>query len=159
MRAKQSAFKSQLFQSLQAVCQETSQIDSPLKRAKYRRRLNLPTIIPREIAPFVDPIINHVCAVQAVMEDGEGDEAGEPEEHGEGVESEHGEWVGKGGEEAGGEGEVDEDEEGPDGDEEEEGVLGGGVVVGCDWRGRELLVGGSWEGRWGEGIGKTDHCR
>lgn len=52
------------------------------------------------------------------MPNGESDEAGEPEEHGQGVESEHGYRVGKGGEETGREGEVDEDEEGPDSGED-----------------------------------------
>ena len=39
-----------------------------------------------------------------MVEDAEGDEAGEPEEHGQGVKTEHGDWKGEGGEEARGEG-------------------------------------------------------
>lgn len=66
------------------------------------------------------------------MPDGEGDEAREPEEHGQGVQSEHGYRVGEGGEEAGGEDEVDEDEEGPDGGEDEEAILGRRKAIGCD---------------------------
>lgn len=70
------------------------------------------------------------------MPDGEGDEAGEPEEHGQSVEAEHGDGVGEVGEEAGGEGEVDEDDEGPDGGEDHEAVFGGDEDVGGDCAGR-----------------------
>jgi len=45
---------------------------------------------------------------QSAEEDGEGDEAGEPEEHGEGLDGQDGELVGRSGEEPGREGEVDE---------------------------------------------------
>lgn len=70
-----------------------------------------------------------------MVQDGDGDEAREPEEHGQGVETEHGHGVGEGGEEARRQGQVDEDQECPDGDEDHEAVLGGGVAVGCDWGG------------------------
>ena len=80
-----------------------------------------------------------------MVEDGEGDEAGEPEEHGQGVEGEHGDGVGKGGEEARRQGQVDEDEEGPDRGEDHEAVFRGGEAVGCDWR--VLLLAGVMGGR------------
>lgn len=64
---------------------------------------------------------------QSAEEDGEGDEAGEPEEHGEGLDGQDGELVGRAGEEPGREGEVDEGEEGPERGEDEEVVLRGGV--------------------------------
>ena len=61
------------------------------------------------------------------------DEAGEPEQHGHGVEGEDGEDVGDRGEEAGGEGQVDEDEHRPGGDEDHEVDLGDAGAVGCNW--------------------------
>ena len=76
-----------------------------------------------------------------VSVDGKGDEGGEPEEHGEGVEGEDGEDVGDGGEEFGGEADIEDDEAGPDAGEEHEVVLGGGEAVGCDCE-RGLAGGG-----------------
>ena len=74
------------------------------------------------------------------MQDGERDEAGEPEEHGQRVETEHGHGVSEGGEESGRQGEVDEDQEGPDGDEDHEAVLGGADVGRCDCEGGGRLA-------------------
>ena len=86
-----------------------------------------------------------------MVEDGEGDEGREPEDHGEGVEGEHGHGVGEGGEEARGQGEVDEDEEGPDGGEEHEAVGGGRVADGCDCEGVCVLA-ALWFGGIGYGV-------
>ena len=57
--------------------------DSPLKSAEHDRRLNHLTVIPREVAvPVIVEAVGDVSAAGAVVPDGEGDEAGEPEEHG-----------------------------------------------------------------------------
>ena len=63
--------------------------------------------------------------------------------------------MGEGGEEARGEGEVDEDDEGPDGGEEHEVVFGGGEDVGCDWEGGALV--GLWG--WFERMGRERERR
>ena len=98
------------------------EIDSPLKGAKHNSGGHDVT----DGAPAQGEIL---------LEHRQGDPAGEPEDHGDGIESEDGVLVGGGGEEARGEGEVEEGEEGPDGGEEEEvdawgggGGEGGGVV-------------------------------
>ena len=109
--------------------------DSPLKGAKDDGRLDLPAVTPDERAGLVVvEAIADVDALGLLVEDGEGDEAGEPEEHGQGVEGEHGDGVGKGGEEARRQGQVDEDQEGPDRGEDHEAVFRGGQAEGCDWR-------------------------
>ena len=111
--------------------------DSPLKRAENRGRLRRPAQPP-------------LTARHGAHEDGHGDEAREPEQHGDGVEGQHGELVGEAGEVAGHEGEVGGHEEGPDGGEDEEVDGGGGgedgevVVVVCDWGG--VLVKGGFLG-------------
>lgn len=108
--------------------------DSPFKSAKHDRRRHLAAIITHKRTPLklipVNVAENDIMDVMIV--DGERDEAREPEEHGEGVETEDHERVRDGGEEFGGEGEEDDDEEGPDGDEDHEGVLGGDEAIGGD---------------------------
>ena len=94
------------------------------------------TVTPNDVArPVVDESIANVRIIGAVIPDGEGDEAGEPEQHRQSVQTEHGDRVGEGGEEARGQSQVDEDEEGPDGGEDHEAVLGWDKDVGCDYRG------------------------
>ena len=65
-----------------------------------------------------------------MMENGHGYESGEPEEHGDHVEAQYGEWMvellvhySRR------EGEVDDDEDGPDGAEELESILRGSIAV------------------------------
>lgn len=70
--------------------------------------------------------------MQVAIKHRQRDESREPEQHRQRVEGEHGEGDGERGEEFGGEAEVEDDEAGPDGDEDEEGVLRGGVGVACD---------------------------
>jgi hypothetical protein len=82
----------------------------------------------------------------------EGDEAGEPEDHGDGLDGDDGEAVGGDGQDDGGDEEVGQGEEGPNGGEDEEGDLGGDsvedeeIVPGiCGWRGQlglDLKAGG-----------------
>ena len=91
--------------------------NSPLKSAKHGRGLRRPA----------NPAL---ADQQGADEDGDGDEAREPEEHGDGIEGQHGELVGEAGEVAGHEGEVGRHEEGPDGGEDEEVDGGGGGVDG-----------------------------
>ena len=67
--------------------------------------------------------------LQVVLEYRQRDPAREPEDHGHGIEGQDGEFVRGGGEEARGEGEVEQGQEGPDGDEDEEVDAGGGGVV------------------------------
>ena len=66
---------------------------------------------------------------QIVLEYRQGDPAREPEDHGHGIEGQDGEFVRCRGEEARGEGEVEQGQEGPDGDEDEEVDAGGGGIV------------------------------
>lgn len=51
---------------------------------------------------------------------GQGDEAGEPEQHGQGVEGKNGKFVGKALEHGGCQSEIGQHQEGPDGDEDHE---------------------------------------
>lgn len=86
------------------------------------------------------------------MEDGERDEAREPEQHRQRVEPEHGNWVREGGEEARRQGEVDEYEECPDGGEDHEAVGGGREAVGRDWdfvswAPTAEIIGKKWKGK------------
>ena len=67
-----------------------------------------------------------------MVEDSESDKSREPEQHGQGIETKEDDPVGDRREEFRGEAQVEDDEEGPDGDEDEEGILGGGVAVACD---------------------------
>lgn len=61
-------------------------IDSPLKSAKNDSCRNGATPIPRDIARIVDSeTIRQTCSVKIPIEDGQGDEACEPEEHGQGI--------------------------------------------------------------------------
>lgn len=109
----------------------------PFKSPKHHRRRDNPTQIPNHGAPL--PLIRLpakipiVSIVQVAIEHRQRDEAREPEQHRQRVEGEHGEGDGERGEEFGGEAEVEDDEAGPDGDEDEEGVLRGGVGEACDW--------------------------
>ena len=124
--------------------------NSPLKSPKHDRRLNLATV-PSNIRARLEILIpiTNIDILGAMMPHGERDESGEPEEHSQGVQTEHGDRVGDGGEEARGEGEIDEDEEGPDGGEDHEAVFGGGDAVGCDWEGGFVSSGLSAERGWG----------
>lgn len=74
--------------------------------------------------------VAHVPEADAVAEQGgQGDEAGEPEQHGQRLGGEDGELVRGGGDAPGREDEVEQREEGPDGGEDEEVDLGGRVAV------------------------------
>ena len=67
-----------------------------------------------------------------MVEDCHSDECSEPEKHGKRVQAQDGERVCEFGEESGGQGDVDEDGDGPDGAEELVGVLGGDVEIAGD---------------------------
>ena len=67
-----------------------------------------------------------------MVEDCHGDECSEPEKHGKCVQAQDGERVCELGEKSGGQGDVEEDDDGPDGAEELEGVLGGDVDIAGD---------------------------
>lgn len=89
--------------------------NSPLKRGKGGGRLGRVAHIPKADA--------------VTQEGGQGDEAGEPEEHGESLGGEDAELVGGGGEAPGSEDEVEQGEQGPDGGKDEEVDLRGRVAV------------------------------
>ena len=74
-----------------------------------------------------DVIVAQMSPVTAI--DGDGDEAGKPEQHGDGVDGQQDELVGIALEEGRGQGEVGQDEQGPDGGEEQEVDLRGRVVA------------------------------
>lgn len=62
----------------------------------------------------------HAAEAHAVVQPhGQRDEAGEPEQHGQGLDAEDGELVRGGGEAGGGDDQVHEREDGPDGDEDQ----------------------------------------
>lgn len=90
---------------------ELREPNSPLEGPKYCRRLNLPADASSERARFVvvPDVISEIHLLGPVVKDGEGDEAGEPEQHRQGVEREHGHRVCEGREESRCQGKVDED--------------------------------------------------
>lgn len=93
--------------------------DSPLKSAKHdRSRYRIAHAHPVTAATG-DVIFKHR----------QGDEAREPEQHGQGVEAEDDELVGIALEESGREGEVWQNQQGPDGDEDQESDFGRNVVI------------------------------
>ena len=75
---------------------------------------------------FTDP--EAATAAKIIAVHGQGDEAGEPKQHCQGIQGEDGEFVGKALKEARGEGEVGEHQQGPDGDEDQEADFRGGIV-------------------------------
>lgn len=120
-------------------------MDSPLKSPKNDTRLDLPANPPRTIKITrlhrVTPIIDR-SIVQIVIQHRQRDKGREPEQHGQRIEGEDGEDVGEGGEEARGQGEVDEYKEGPDGGKEHEIYPGRGVGgQGRDCGGRDQYLG------------------
>lgn len=64
-----------------------------------------------------------------ILEDGQGDKAGEPEQHGQGIQGEDGKLVGKAFKEARGEGEIRKNQQGPHGDKDHESDLGRDIVI------------------------------
>ena len=119
--------------------------NSPFKSPEHDTRLDL---LANPLRPARTTRMHHavgvtnepVQLVNIVIEYRERDEGREPEQHGQRIEGEDGEDVGEGGEEARGEGEVDEDEERPDGGEDHEVYPGWGCGVGhgCDCGGGKL---------------------
>ena len=62
--------------------------NSPLKGAKHHRCLSLSTVTSQFGAESTDiKAIGVVSIIQAVNPDGEGDEGGKPEEHGQSIQS------------------------------------------------------------------------
>ena len=64
-----------------------------------------------------------------ILVNGQGDKAGEPEQHGQGIQGEDGELVGEAFKEAGGECEIWENQQGPNGDEDQKSDLGRDIVI------------------------------
>ena len=72
--------------------------------------------------------------MQIPIEHRQRDEAREPEQHSQRIEGEDGDAGSEGGKEFGREAKVEDHEEGPERDENEEGVLRGGAGVAGNWR-------------------------
>ena len=125
----------------------------PLKGTKHDRSLNNTTHIPKPGATADVVIIRQVRQIR--MKHRHRDEPSEPEQHRQRIDRQEGKNIGDLVHEAGGQGEVDEYQQRPDGGEEEEGILRGGSVIGCDcWR---VVVSAGWtdmttaSGGWSEG--------
>lgn len=114
-------------------CIQESRIHIPFKSSKDHRRGNNTTDVASNIAPpeRISKVIKQ-CIVDIAIKDRQSDEAREPEEHCQSVENENGEAMGERREEFGGETEVEDNKERPDGHEDEKGILGGGVVIAGD---------------------------
>lgn len=143
--------------SLHSVNGRAKRANSPLKGPKHHGSLNLPTETPRDRAPFehVPEAVAEIHTLHLVMVDAERDKAGEPEEHGQRVETKHGYGVRKGREESRRKGQVDEDEQRPDGDEDHEAVLRGSEAIGGNLGASAGLFAAETDGMIGrEGWGK-----
>ena len=123
----------------------------PLKRPEHHGRRNCSTQIPQEItAPILVPKISyHIHIMQVPIKHGQCNEARKPEQHGQGVETQHGDRYCERREEFGREAKIENDKTSPDGDEDEERVLGWGAAIAGHWSASSVTFAGLISGRYG----------
>jgi len=131
-----------LLVSILGHCLSLMQFSVPLQLSSFQKvKVNVPLKRGKHNGGNHDIAHIPITQYQIMVENGQRDEAGKPEQHGQGVNTQDGELVCQAREVERGEGEVgDGDEQGPNGGEDEEADAVGGIVDAgaaivpvCDW--------------------------